>query len=204
MSHASFNKLLSYIRHNLEVDQVQGSQCGGAILPEIRLYCTIRWLTGGSYSDIYMFVGISKPSFYRVCWETILALYRCPKLQIRFPQMLEECQIAADNFASFSRSEAIINCVGAVDGFLLEISAPAEGLVANVRSYYSGHYKCYGVNVQACCDHLSCFTYIAITSPGVMNDIQAKDEIDLGKLIESIPPLAFVSLVMLPMACRNV
>jgi hypothetical protein len=150
-----------------------------------------------------MFVGISNPSFYRICWETILALNRCLELQIRFPQTPEECQIAADNFASISRGKAIINCIGAVDGFSLEISAPAEGLVANIRSYYSGHYKHYGVNVQACCDHLSRFTYIAVAGPRVMNDNQAKDEIDLGKLIESIPP-AIVSLPMLPMAHRNI
>jgi DDE superfamily endonuclease len=127
-----------------------------------------------------MFVRISKASFYPI--------YPCPELQLRFPQTCEECQVVADDFASISRGEVITNCVGAVDGFLLEIAAPPDGIVANVRSYYSGHYKRYGVNIQACCDHLSRFTYIAVAGPGVMNDnLLVKDEIDLGALIKNLP-----------------
>jgi hypothetical protein len=122
-----------------------------------------------------MFAGISKPSFYRVCWQTIKAIYKCPDLQLHFQQTHRECRLAASKFAAISQGRnAIANCVGAIDGFLLEIAAPPQDLVGNVRSYYSGHYKKYGVNVQACCDHLSCFTYyIAIAGHGVMNDNQA-------------------------------
>jgi len=57
MSTASFDKLLSYIKADLEVNERMASLRGGAILPEIKLYCTLRWLAGGSYSDIYMFAG---------------------------------------------------------------------------------------------------------------------------------------------------
>jgi hypothetical protein len=42
MSQSSFNKLLSYIPHDLKVNQVQGTQQGGAIIPVIHLYCTLR------------------------------------------------------------------------------------------------------------------------------------------------------------------
>jgi DDE superfamily endonuclease len=56
-----------------------------------------------------------------------------------------------------------------------------QDLVGNDRSYYSGHYKQYGNNVQACCDHLSRFTYIAVAGPGVMNDNQAINEVDIGR-----------------------
>jgi DDE superfamily endonuclease len=95
--------------------------------------------------------------------------------------------MAAANFASISRGQAIVNCVGAIDGFLLEIMAPPADVVGNVRMYYSGHYKRYGVNIQACCDYLSRFTYIALAGPGVMNDNQAIHEIDLSKLIKALP-----------------
>jgi hypothetical protein len=37
-----------------------------------------------------MFAGISKSSFYRVCWHTIFALYDCDHLQLYFPQTKEE------------------------------------------------------------------------------------------------------------------
>jgi DDE superfamily endonuclease len=132
---------------------------------------------------MHMFVGISKPSFYRVCWQTITAIYTCPELQLHFPQTRDECVVVASNFASISRGQAIVNCVGAIDGFLLEIAAPPQELVGNLRSYYSGHYKRYGVNVQACCDHLSRFTYIAVVGPGVMNDNQAIHEVDIASKI---------------------
>jgi hypothetical protein len=85
MSPTSFAKLLSYLPPALEADHVQALQRGGIIMPEIRLYCMIRWLAGGSYSNIYMFAGISKASFYRICWQTIHAICKYDQLKIQFP-----------------------------------------------------------------------------------------------------------------------
>jgi DDE superfamily endonuclease len=161
---------------------------GGAILPELRLYCALRWLAGGSYTDVSLFCGISQASFYRVCWQTIHAICKCEELQLHFPTTLEECQEAAAGFRSISRGEAIVTCVGAIDGYLLSIEAPPKDLVNNVRSYFSGHYQRYGVNVvQAVCDHLSRFTYIAVAGPGVMNDSIAIHEVDIAEKIEQLP-----------------
>jgi DDE superfamily endonuclease len=56
-----------------------------------------------------------------------------------------------------------------------------------VKAYFSGHYQRYGINIQACCDHLSRFTYIAAAGPGVMNDNQAINEVDLAELIANLP-----------------
>ena len=58
MSRHSFEKLLSYIRIPLEVDETMAAIRGGVILPELRLYCTIRYLAGGSYSDIFLYTGM--------------------------------------------------------------------------------------------------------------------------------------------------
>jgi len=183
----SFNLLLSYIRDELEVDKEMADKRGGPILPELCLYCTLRWLAGGSYSDIYLFVGISTSSFYRICWKTIFAIVTCPELAIQFPQTLQECQVAAAGFESVSYGGAITNCIGVVDGFLLKIVTPPSGIVGNVRSYFSGHYQCYGVNVQAVSDHLSRFIYFAVAGPGVLGDNLAMKEVDLYDLIQKIP-----------------
>jgi DDE superfamily endonuclease len=135
-----------------------------------------------------MFAGISKSSFYRVCWHTIFLLYDSDHLQITFAQSMDECQeAAARGFASISQGEAIVNCVGAIDGYLLHTEAPPKSLVENMKSYFSGHYQRYGVNVQACCDHLSRFTYIAVAGPSVMNNNQAINEVDLAALIGNLP-----------------
>ena len=67
MSDSSFLRLLSLFRDKLEVDRQMGSQRGGAILPELCLYACLRYLAGGSYSDINFFnffTGMSVASLY--------------------------------------------------------------------------------------------------------------------------------------------
>jgi DDE superfamily endonuclease len=189
MTKESFMRLLEYIKDDLLVDESQASRRGGVILPEICLYCTIRYLAGGIYSDICLFAGISQPSFYRVVWKTMKALCLCQELRIVFPQSEEECAEAAEAFTTLSTGDAITNCVSCCDGYLLVINTPNKDAVNNVRSYFSGHYQRNGVNVQAACDHLSRFTYFAVAGPGVMGDDQASTkECDLRKLIEQLPP----------------
>jgi hypothetical protein len=69
----------------------------------------------------------------------------CPK----FPKTNEELGEAMKGFASKSTDGIIDNCVGVVDGYLLRIKVPSKVEVKNVKSFFSGHYQCYGVNVQA-------------------------------------------------------
>ena len=54
MSLTSFEKLLSLIRKSLKVDSAMAQLRGGLIIPEIALYCTLRYLAGGSYTDIFL------------------------------------------------------------------------------------------------------------------------------------------------------
>ena len=56
MSLSSFEKLLSFIRSSLKVDMAMAELRGGVIIPEISLYCTLRYLAGGSYMDIVLLV----------------------------------------------------------------------------------------------------------------------------------------------------
>ena len=57
----------------------------------------------------------------------------------------------------------------------------------NVRSYFSGHYQCYGVNIQAVADHHSRFIYIGLAAPGVTADRDALEQ--CSKLYEAIEAL---------------
>lgn len=189
MPKASFEKLLGFIKDDLQVNEEMGGLRGGAIIPELCLYCTIRWLAGGSYSDIFYFTGISKSSFYRIIWKTMVALCCCQEeaLQIKFPTSVNDCENLAKGFKSISTGGCIDNCVSAVDGFLLEINAPSKKEAGNVRSFFSGHYQKYGINIQAACDHLSRFTFFAVAGPGVMGDREACRECGLYDLIEDLP-----------------
>lgn len=190
MSRVSFDKLLSYLRKDLdEGNEYMASLRGGKILPEIQLYCCIRWLAGGMYSDIYLFTGISCSSFYRVCWKVIDAINSADELKISFPKTREECAQAAAGFRSISFSGCIDNCVAVVDGYLLDIITPSKDEAKNVRSYFSGHYQRYGVNIQAACDHMSRFVFLAMAGPGVMGDRDAIRECGLFDLIEALPAI---------------
>jgi DDE superfamily endonuclease len=187
MSNESFDRLLGYIRHELLVNETMAKQRGGAIIPELCLFCTLRWLAGGSHLDICDIVGISKSSFYRVVWKTIRAIVHAKALEIRFPETSSELEQAMIGFASISKREAIRNCVGVVDGYLLRIKVPSVKEVGNVKSFFSGHYQCYGVNVQAVTDHNSRFTFFSFASPGVTADRDAVRHCGLNALIEGLP-----------------
>ena len=82
MSLPSFDKLLSYLRESLELDSDMAWLQGGEIILGISLYCTLRYLAGGSYTDIFFLVGISSASFYHVVWKTTYAIVWCEQLQI--------------------------------------------------------------------------------------------------------------------------
>jgi hypothetical protein len=162
---------------------------GGAIIPELCLYCTIRWLAGGSYTDIFFYCGISKTSFYRIVWKTInsLCFSQNPALKISFPKTEAECLTAAEGFHSISTNGCISNCVAAVDGYLLSINIPSKKEAKNVRSFFSGHYQKYGVNIQAACDHHSRFSFIGVAGPGSMGDRAASKECGLYQSMENLP-----------------
>ena len=197
MTYASFNKLLTCLRPQLQVDNERANSRGGAILPELCLYICLRYLAGGSYSDIRFFTGVSIASLYRVTWKTIRAINNtrghpadaAALLSINFPSSIEEAEEAALGFQSCSTQNCIWNCVAAVDGYHLQITTPSKKEAKNVRSFYSGHYQTYGVNVQASCDHNCKFSFIGVAGPGVLGDREALQQISLGRLIELLPGL---------------
>ncbi len=183
-----FEELVEILTPQLDVDEQQSLRRGlSPIIPTIKVYCCIRWLAGGSYSDICLFAKISWPSFYRVCWETIGAINQADELQMKFPETFEECMEAANAFRSKSFGDAINNCVSAIDGYCAEIYAPPKEIVGNVRSYFSGHYQKNCVNIQAACDANCKFQYFAVAGPGNISDRKALEVCELGKLIRRLP-----------------
>ena len=192
----SFQKLVNILRPRLQRDEQQASLRGGVIVPEISVFVALRWLAGGSFLDICPLVGISKSAFYETLWRAIYAIFSSKHHEldnIHFPQTFDECTDAAAGFESISHCSAIRNCVSAIDGYLLKIQTPSSAEVGNVRSYFSGHYQCHGVNIQAACDHLCRFTFIGVAGPGVMPDRDAIHQISLGDLIDRLP-IGFVCI----------
>lgn len=189
MSYDSFNKLLTCVRLDLQVNLKMAGLRGGAILPEVCLYLCLRFLAGGSYSDIRFFTGVSTASFYRIVWKTIRAINKSASLVIKFPASVSEARDAALGFQSISQQGCIWNCVAVLDGYHLQIQTPSKSEARNVRSFFSGHYQTYGVNVQAACDHNCKFSFFGIAGPGVLGDREAISQIPLGRLVEELPGL---------------
>lgn len=187
MTKESFDKLLQMVESSLLVKETYANMRGGPIIPALCLYCTLRWLAGGSYLDIADIAGISKSSFYRVIWKTITTLCQCHELKLKFPKTSQEVKNAAAGFSTISSGNAIANCVGVVDGYLLRIRVPSLREVKNIRSFFSGHYQCYGVNVQAVADHHSRFVFLAFAAPGVTGDRDAIRQCSLYDLVEALP-----------------
>ena len=183
----SFNKLLSFILPGLIDEDQRASGRGGPILPELRLYSALWYLAGGSYLDIHFFCGISETSFYSSIWWVLDLINKCTQLEIHFPQTAAECQAAAKGFRSVSSGDAITNCVSVVDGLLVCIATPTKKEAKNARSFFSGHYQAYGMNIQGACDYLSRFTFLGVAGPGVMADREAIEQVPLNGMIHRLP-----------------
>ena len=82
-------------------------------------------------------------------------------------------------------------CVAVLDGYHMEIATPPKKEVKNVKSYFSGHYQMYGINIQAVCDHNCRFLFIGVGGPGVMGDREAIKESGLYDLVEKLPGLLY-------------
>jgi len=86
------------------------------------------------------------------------------------------------------------NHLGALDGWLPRTEMPRD--VSNQTDYFSGHYQCYGLNVQAMCGPDLEFLYVAVVAPGRTNDIRAFGWCEnLHRWLESLPEQYFISAV---------
>jgi len=94
---------------------------------------------------------------------------------------------AAAGFQSISTQGVINGCVGVIDGWLCPIITPARNVVGNVRTYYSGHYQWYGMNVQAVVDHACRFMFLAVAAPGSQPDVNAIANTSLPQYLEQLP-----------------
>jgi hypothetical protein len=126
MSEDSFLPLLTLVREKLEIDRKMESLRGDAIYPEICLYACLRYLAGGSYSDIKYFTGMSVASLYRVVWKFIDAINACDKLAVKFPTTSDEGKEAAMGFEAKSTQGCIWNRASVIDGYHLQIPTPSK------------------------------------------------------------------------------
>ena len=115
------------------------------------------------------------------------AILSCDDLAYHFPSSDEQIQQVANEFKKQSTRGVLDGCVGCLDGFLLQIRTPSARETGHVKSYFSGHYRMYGVNIQAVCDSQCRFTYVSVAAPGGTNDIVAFRKTTLHNIVEELP-----------------
>jgi hypothetical protein len=186
----AFNNLVDMLRNKLSRNKKMAtirSGKDGLIIPELRLHCLIRFFAGGSYLDICASTGIDVSSFYQMIWETSDAINDCQQLDlIGIPTNIEEANEIAAGFEDISSFGVLDKCVGAVDGFFCRTITPNKD-EGNTRSFYSGHYRHMGLNIQAVCDSDLRFIYFSVAAPGSTNDVEAISRLLLFDLIENLP-----------------
>jgi hypothetical protein len=96
-------------------------------------------------------------------------------------------------FRGISYCGVMDGCVGALDGYLMRITAPSHTECGNVTAYFSGHYCTYGVNIQAMCDADCRVTFFSLAAPGKTNDNVAIKKTSLPAWLESLPPGYFIA-----------
>ncbi len=137
------------------------------------------------HHHIRMLAGVSV-SFYRIIYEVIDAINQADELRIQLPATPGDRVKVVAGFRRLSSRAVIANCIGCIDGWLCPIKVPRADYVANVRSFFSGHYQRYGINVQACCDACCRFTAFSATCPGGTNDALAFLRWQLSKYLEDL------------------
>jgi DDE superfamily endonuclease len=193
MRYSSFCKLVNMIGITVDEVQSQRSTSGNTpIIPELIVAMSLRYLAGGNKAIIADFFGVSDASVDR-CIDIFLdKVMACEAIQIMVPATGPELRQIANGFSSVSSAGSKIfdGCVGAIDGWLVEITKPQ---VPNSGDYYSGHYSCFGLNVIAVCDHRLRFTFMAVAGTGRTNDNRALRHLhELLNWIDNLPPQYFL------------
>jgi hypothetical protein len=195
MSLDAFNKLLDLLTPVLCLKEQFAIVSGfEPICNELMLHCAICYLAGGSYHDIRATAHISKPSFFRLLWHTMDAINSCQALAVELPEpTADRLSSLHAGFKNISYAGVMDGCVGVLDGYLMQISAPSQAQCGNVTAYFLGHYCSYGVNLQAMCDADCCFTFFSIAAPGKTKDNVATKKTSLPAWLESLPPGYFIA-----------
>jgi hypothetical protein len=168
MSPEAFAMLVDLLRPMLEVDPIRlGSH--EPILPEIVVAIGVRYLGGSRMTEFDETLRVSYQSAWRLADKFFDAVLQCEALSFELPTSQQGLQNCANGFDSISSAESIFfGVVGAIDGWLCCIDKPSD--VSNPSDYYSGHYRRYGLNVQAMVDSSFRFQYVKVAGPGRRND----------------------------------
>ncbi|KAG2891889.1 hypothetical protein PC114_g16829 [Phytophthora cactorum] len=147
----------------------------------------LRELSGGSYHHIRLNNGVSRTCVHEVA-DAIIAH---PDLRLKFPTTVAAERDAAKSFEKLGNSRVMKGCVGAIDGWMCPIQVPHKNEVSRVRSFFSGHYQRYGVNVQAVGSPQSLQGWYVLKPRGTVNAV-ALAKWKLSSVVNNLPKGLYV------------
>jgi hypothetical protein len=119
-------------------------EAGDLLFQQLFYTAVFCYLAGGSVRDSHFCAGLSHSSFfYRAVHHVINAINTCPVLSIKFPITLAELSKSVTEFNLISSHSIMKGCVAS------HIHVPSTTEVKKSNPFFSGHYQCYELNVQA-------------------------------------------------------
>ena len=94
MKRSSFYELYSAIEPLLYApNNLMACQSSGSCISKLtKLYCTLRWLSGGSYLDICVAYGVSQSSFFSTSFDIGIAWPMIDAINVAFQIGLPRCR----------------------------------------------------------------------------------------------------------------
>jgi len=149
----------------------------GEIETEVKLAATLRQLYGEKKKSMVDVFKISPTSCRAAFMDVISRINNCQALEGQIystDHSIEVLERRAAAFANRSFYPSIFrHAVGAIDGLFIRTHQPKAKEVGNVRAYWSGHKKAYGLNMQGVCDAQCRFIGFSCNTPGSTNDYVA-------------------------------
>ncbi len=201
MSKEHFDYLVHIIRDCITVDYMKSmnsTQGNIPLSPEVVTAIGLQSLGQGhntaALADIFGFLDATIARARKMFIDAVDFNSTCRELQVCLPDTsnLDELHKLAGMWQEVSTAFGLLNgFLGAVDGWLPRTKRPSG--VDNPADYFSGHYQCYGLNVQAMCNPDLIFQFFEIAGPGKVNDVRAFSRCaDLLQWLEDLPDQYFI------------
>lgn len=149
----------------------------GCIDSKVKLALTLRQLFGEKRKSMVDVFIVSPTSAREAFLNVIRRINECPELAgnlFSTDHSVSVLEIRAHEFALRSSYPNIFrHAVGAIDGLFIKTDMPKAKEVGAVRTYYSGHKKHYGLNMQGVCDASCRFIGFACNTAGSTSDYVA-------------------------------
>ena len=196
MSKEHFDYLVDNIRACITVDYMKSLNSTQGNIPlsaEVVAGIGLQALGQGhnkaALADIFGFSDSTVVHAQKMFVDAIDFNDTCRELKVSLPNPnnLDELHELATKWQEVSTAFGLLNgFLGAIDGWLPRTKRPSG--VDNPADYFSGHYQCYGLNVQAICDPDLLFLFFEIAAPGKVNNVRAFSRCaDLLQWLENLP-----------------